>query len=152
MRLPDGRGDSPDPLITRVVQNSLQAFYKRFSGPERTQMSDRQGADARRDATSGHYVRFSSPGAQALDQESSGRPRSTAGSRPAPRPPLSHPHTNLSPSQSSLEPAPGRAQPCLLAADYPQHSSPLLPPRAARMPRRPPPPTSRAFPASPASG
>src|SRR2546421_9564167 len=68
MRLPDGRGDSPDPLITRVVQNSLQAFYKRFSGPERTQMSDRQGADARRDATSGHFVCFSRPGAGALDQ------------------------------------------------------------------------------------
>src|SRR5437879_3747800 len=67
MRLPDGRGDSPDPLITRVVQNSLQAFYKRFSGHERTQMSDRQGADARRDATSGHSVCFSSPGAGALD-------------------------------------------------------------------------------------
>src|SRR5438132_3049205 len=72
MRLPDGRGDSPDPLITRVVQNSLQAFYKRFSGPERTQMSDRQGADARRDATSGHFVCFSRPGAGALDQESPG--------------------------------------------------------------------------------
>jgi len=34
-------------------------------------MSDRQGADARRDATSGQIVRFWSPGAQALDQEKS---------------------------------------------------------------------------------
>src|SRR2546422_1242038 len=68
MRLPDGRGDSPDPLITRVEQNSLQAFYKRFSGLERAQMSDRQGADARRDATSGQFVCFQCPGAGALDQ------------------------------------------------------------------------------------
>src|SRR5438034_7891360 len=31
-------------------------------------MSDRQGADARRDATSGHFVCFRCPGAGALDQ------------------------------------------------------------------------------------
>ena len=31
-------------------------------------MSNRQGADARRDATSGHIVRFQGPGAAALDQ------------------------------------------------------------------------------------
>src|SRR5216683_7401395 len=52
----------------RVDQNSLQAFYKRFSGHERTWMSDRQGADARRDATSGHFVCFRCPGAGALDE------------------------------------------------------------------------------------
>ncbi len=56
------------PLIRSVDQNSLQPFYKRFSGHERTQMSDRQGADARRDATSGHFVCFSRPGAGALDE------------------------------------------------------------------------------------
>ena len=50
-------------------------FCKRFSRPERTPMSNRQGADARRDATSGHYVRFSSPVAQALDQETSTEPQ-----------------------------------------------------------------------------
>src|SRR5437870_7181528 len=61
-----------DALLTtrqRVDQNSLQAFYKRFSGHERTQMSDRQGADARRDATSGQFVCLCCPGAGALDQE-----------------------------------------------------------------------------------
>ena len=61
------------PLIGRVDQNSLQAFYKRFSGHERTQMSDRQGADARRDATSGQFVCLCCPGAGALDQQSSAR-------------------------------------------------------------------------------
>ena len=58
-----------DALLTtrqRVDQNSLQAFCKRFSGHERTQMSDRQGADARRDATSGHFVCLCCPGAGAL--------------------------------------------------------------------------------------
>jgi len=56
-----------DRPIRRVDQNSLQAFYKRFSGQERAQVSDRQGADARRDATSGQFVCFQCPGAGALD-------------------------------------------------------------------------------------
>src|SRR2546427_6267059 len=58
-------------LITRVGQNSLQAFYQRFSGHDRARMSDRQGADARRDVIPGQIVRFLGPGARALDQESS---------------------------------------------------------------------------------
>src|SRR3989449_2466235 len=57
--------------VQGVEQNSLQAFYKRFSGHERTRMSDRQGADARRDATSGQFVCFCCPGVAALDRKSS---------------------------------------------------------------------------------
>ena len=55
-------------LIRRAERNSLQVFYKRFSGHERAPVSDRQGADARRDAIPGQIVRFWGPGAQALDQ------------------------------------------------------------------------------------
>src|SRR2546425_6803045 len=55
-------------LLIAAQEGLLPAFYKHFSGHERTRMSDRQGADARRDATSGHFVCFSSPGAGALDQ------------------------------------------------------------------------------------
>ncbi len=58
----------PEPLIRNVP-----AFCTHFSGPQRTQMSNRQGADARRDATCGHIVRFQGPGAAALDQETPGR-------------------------------------------------------------------------------
>ena len=54
-------------LIGRVDQNCLQEFYKRFSGQGRAPVSDRQGADARRDATSGHFICFGCPGAGALD-------------------------------------------------------------------------------------
>src|SRR6266581_1829053 len=64
-----------DTLLThplRGMRRAVQAFYKRFSGLERAQMSDRQGADARRDATSGQFVCFQCPGAGALDQETSG--------------------------------------------------------------------------------
>jgi len=50
----------------------MPAFCTHFSGPKRTQVSNRQGAAARRDTTSGHIVRFPSPGAAALDQESLG--------------------------------------------------------------------------------
>src|SRR5712691_5596984 len=62
-----------DTLLThplRGMRRAVQAFYKRFSGQERAQVSDRQGADARRDATSGQFVCFQCPGAGALDQES----------------------------------------------------------------------------------
>src|SRR5438309_5765663 len=55
-------------LLIAAQEGLLPAFYKHFSGHERTQMSDRQGADARRDATSGQIVGFRSPGAGALDQ------------------------------------------------------------------------------------
>ena len=41
------------PLIRRAEQDFLQVFCKRFSGHERAQVSDRQGADARRDAIPG---------------------------------------------------------------------------------------------------
>src|SRR5437667_5407028 len=64
-----------DTLLThplRGMRRAVQAFYKRFSGLERAQVSDRQGADARRDATSGQFVCFRCPGAGALDQESPG--------------------------------------------------------------------------------
>src|SRR2546426_9823339 len=54
------------------MRRGVQAFYKRFSGHERAPVSDRQGADARRDATSGQFVCFRCPGAGALDQESPG--------------------------------------------------------------------------------
>src|SRR5437899_5424945 len=59
-------------LPIAAQEGLLPAFYKHFSGHKRTQMSDRQGADARRDATSGQIVGFRSPGAGALDQESPG--------------------------------------------------------------------------------
>src|SRR5712692_4927485 len=49
----------------------VPAFCTHFSRPERTRMSDRQGTDARRDATSGQIVCFQGPGAAALDRESS---------------------------------------------------------------------------------
>ncbi len=65
-----------DTLLThplRGMRRAVQAFYKRFSGRERAPVSDRQGADARRDARSGHFVCFSSPGAGALDRESDSR-------------------------------------------------------------------------------
>ncbi len=52
----------------------MQAFYKRFFGPKRASMSDRQGADARRDAIPGQFVRFWGPGARALAQETSPAP------------------------------------------------------------------------------
>src|SRR6266849_7649369 len=52
----------------RGMRRAVQAFYKRFSGQERAQVSDRQGADARRDATSGQFVCFQCPGAGALDE------------------------------------------------------------------------------------
>ena len=55
----DGRSE-----LTRAVP----AFCTHCSGPERTQMSNRQGADAHRDATSGQIVGFQGPGATALDQ------------------------------------------------------------------------------------
>src|SRR6266581_7027579 len=58
-----------DTLLThplRGMRRAVQAFYKRFSGLERAQMSDRQGAYARRDATSGQFVCFQCPGASAL--------------------------------------------------------------------------------------
>ena len=48
-------------FIKRLEQNSLQAFYKRFSGHQGAPVSDRQGADARRDATSGHFCLFMLP-------------------------------------------------------------------------------------------
>src|SRR2546425_6297991 len=51
-----------DHSLRRPDQNSLEAFYKRFSGPERAQVSDRRGADARRDATSGQFVCFDALG------------------------------------------------------------------------------------------
>src|SRR2546426_651086 len=38
-------------LPIAAQEGLLPAFYKHFSGHKRTQMSDRQGADARRDAT-----------------------------------------------------------------------------------------------------
>jgi hypothetical protein len=63
---------SPDPTFRRDEENSLPALYKHFSGHERAEASDRQGADARRDATSGQIVCFYGPGAGALDQESPG--------------------------------------------------------------------------------
>jgi len=53
-----------DTLLThplRGVRRAVQAFYKRFSGQERAQVSDRHGADARRDATYGQFVCFSLP-------------------------------------------------------------------------------------------
>src|SRR5256712_6918077 len=59
-----------DTLLThplRGMRRAVQAFYKRFSGQERAQVSDRQGADARRDATSGQFACFQCPGAGALD-------------------------------------------------------------------------------------
>src|SRR2546428_3745842 len=59
-----------DTLLThplRGMRRAVQAFYKRFSGQERAPVSDRQGADARRDATSGQFVCFRCPGAGALD-------------------------------------------------------------------------------------
>src|SRR5205809_2664476 len=49
------------------MRRAVQGFYKRFSGHERAPVSDRQGADARRDATSGKFVCFQCPGAGALD-------------------------------------------------------------------------------------
>jgi len=55
------------PLIRRAEQDFLQAFCKRFSGHKRAPVSDRQGADARRDATSGQFVCYQCPGAGALD-------------------------------------------------------------------------------------
>jgi hypothetical protein len=54
------------------LTRGVPAFCTHYSGPERTQMSNRQGADARRDATSGQIVRIQGPGAAALDQESPG--------------------------------------------------------------------------------
>src|SRR5438034_1849026 len=56
------------PLIRRAEQDFLQVFCKRFSGHERAQVSDRQGADARRDAIPGQFVCVRCPGAGALDQ------------------------------------------------------------------------------------
>src|SRR3989442_9811878 len=48
-----------------------QAFYKRFSGPIGTFLSDRGGADAWQITTCGHGVLQTSPHGRALDQESS---------------------------------------------------------------------------------
>src|SRR2546426_4456762 len=50
------------------MRGAVQAFCKRFSGPERAQVSDRRGADARRDATSGQFVCLCCPGAGAPDE------------------------------------------------------------------------------------
>ena len=55
------------PLIRRAEQDFLQVFCKRFSGHERAQVSDRQGADARRDAIPGQFVCVRCPGAGALE-------------------------------------------------------------------------------------
>src|SRR3989441_11118535 len=65
-----------DTLLTHPLggmRRAVQAFCKRFSGHERALVSDRQGADARRDATSGQFVCLCCPGAGALDQKSSAR-------------------------------------------------------------------------------
>src|SRR5437879_12376750 len=72
MRLPDGRGDSSDTQFRRAEQNSLQAFYKRLSGPIGTFPSDRGGADAWQITTYGHGVLQTNPHGRALDQESPG--------------------------------------------------------------------------------
>src|SRR5439155_16916406 len=58
-----------DTLLTHPLggmRRAVQAFCKRFSGLERAPVSDRQGSDARRDATSGHFVCFSLPWGPAL--------------------------------------------------------------------------------------
>ena len=52
---------------TNRPENLVQAFYERFSGHKRSPVSDRQGADARRDAVPGQFVCFRCPGAGALD-------------------------------------------------------------------------------------
>jgi len=62
------RADSARSCLGDPTRTPLQAFCKRFSGHERAQMSDRQGADARRDAIPGQFVCFRCPGAGALDQ------------------------------------------------------------------------------------
>src|SRR5437870_11616683 len=72
------------------MRGAVQAFCKRFSGHERALVSDRQGADARRDATSGQFVCFSCPGAGALDpviQVESWRGNSLSTSAPRSTPP-----------------------------------------------------------------
>src|SRR5437867_7238151 len=78
---------SPDRGSGESAQNSLQAFYKRFSGPIRTFPSDRGGADAWQITTYGHGVLQTNPHGRALDQESPGSspggPTSTA-AEPAP--------------------------------------------------------------------
>src|SRR5260370_27647595 len=55
-------------LSQSELTRGVHAFCTHFSGPERTQMSNRQGADARRDAVPGHIVRSWGPGARALDE------------------------------------------------------------------------------------
>ena len=53
-----------------MEQNSLQTFYKRFSGLVRALPPEPAGADAWRATTYGHGVLQTNPLGSALDQES----------------------------------------------------------------------------------
>src|SRR5438132_3798737 len=58
------------PRFRRVEDNSLQAFYKRFSGLVRALPPEPAGADAWRATTYGHGILQTNPLGSALDQES----------------------------------------------------------------------------------
>src|SRR6266446_2052376 len=56
-------------MFRRIEQNSLQAFYKRFSGPARALSPEPAGADAWRATTYGHGVLQTNPHGSARSGE-----------------------------------------------------------------------------------